>query len=485
MRTITLLLKNCSHCLFSFLADQLREVYVPIEDTCKHLEDNEGNEICAGLPKGGKDACQGDSGGPLLCQSESNASEFYLAGIVSHGEGCARADEPGVYTRVALFIDWIEQMESSDLELTSKRTLKDCPGFRCLWDKRCISSKKRCDLEVNCLGGEDEAECLVSIGNELILGEDEHNATSASGSQLPTTTPVAVEPVARPQKKDVKDLLAPTTSTPVPIEVLSDESRGGDSISSTASATTQTTTISSRRSTTTEAAEVSDLDPIAMADTTPSEESRKEERVTTSQTFELTTLPSRKTKTVEAPGQKDLNPTAVEATSPADESRIDAFTTTPRRTESTTIASEKATSPQDPEKKDLDPVALEETTPSAGFRKEDFAPQTTPSSAEKSTTTAAPEKRQLEPAAVEATTTPTATTTSAPTQSPTTISILPKINVDHPAPLPALEDLPSENTKEKGGRRRNVTAESVQPSDGEEVDLNDLIDRLDKFKCKT
>lgn len=456
---------------------------MPIEDTCKHPEDNEGNEICAGLPTGGKDACQGDSGGPLLCQSEADKSEFYLAGIVSHGEGCARADEPGVYTRVALYVDWIEQMESSDLELTSKRTLADCPGFRCLWDKRCISSKKRCDLEVNCLGGEDEAECLVSVGNEIILGEDERNFTSATEPQIPTT---AVGPATRPQKKDINDPLAPTATTPLPVEVLSDETRGGDSIpSTTASATTQTTTTSSERTTTTEAAEKKDLDPIAAEETTPLDEPRKEEQVTTSQTFESTTLLSKKTKTVEVPEQKGSNPTAVEATTPADESRIDALTAAPPRIESTTIASEKTTSPQGPEQKDLDPVASEETTPSDESRKEDFTPETTPSSTEKSTTTAAPEKKQLEPAAVEEPTTATAATTSVPTESPTTISVLPKIDVDDPAPLPALEDLPSENTQEKGGMRRNVTAEFVQPSDGEEVDLNGLINRLDKFKCET
>ena len=48
----------------------------------------------------------GDSGGPLYCQSESE--NFYLAGIISHGEGCARSDSPGVYTRVSAYKDWIE-----------------------------------------------------------------------------------------------------------------------------------------------------------------------------------------------------------------------------------------------------------------------------------------------------------------------------------------------------------------------------------------
>ena len=46
----------------------MREVEVPVLPMCKHEEDNEAFELCAGMPEGGHDACQGDSGGPLLCR---------------------------------------------------------------------------------------------------------------------------------------------------------------------------------------------------------------------------------------------------------------------------------------------------------------------------------------------------------------------------------------------------------------------------------
>lgn len=125
-------------------------VNVPILETCNHRKDVEGNEICAGYSNGGRDACQGDSGGPLFCRSESNAPEYYLAGIVSHGEGCARENEPGVYTRVALFVEWISEMEKKGLEMSLSRiTRTECPGFRCDWDARCISAKQRCDGQVS------------------------------------------------------------------------------------------------------------------------------------------------------------------------------------------------------------------------------------------------------------------------------------------------------------------------------------------------
>ncbi|KPJ19500.1 Serine protease nudel [Papilio machaon] len=139
--------------------DHLREVEVPIWSHCKHKQDEAGKEICAGLKEGGKDTCQGDSGGPLLCTNPINIKQWYVAGIVSHGDGCARENEPGVYTRVSIFVDWIKfHIFSKDLPTIQPK--HNCPGFRCESGiTKCLPKKRICDGIIDCLSGEDELNC--------------------------------------------------------------------------------------------------------------------------------------------------------------------------------------------------------------------------------------------------------------------------------------------------------------------------------------
>lgn len=92
----------------------LQEVEVPVLDneTCVAQTNYTqkmitGNMLCAGYPgKGERDSCQGDSGGPLIRMRGKN-KRYEQIGIVSWGNGCARPNYPGVYTRVTKYLDWI------------------------------------------------------------------------------------------------------------------------------------------------------------------------------------------------------------------------------------------------------------------------------------------------------------------------------------------------------------------------------------------
>nr|AXF35732.1 serine protease 6 [Holotrichia oblita] len=88
---------------------QLQAVTVPIvsQENCNDLYRDHplsilDSMICAGFPEGGRDACQGDSGGPLTANG-------LLIGLVSWGEGCARATYPGVYANIANVRGFIRQ----------------------------------------------------------------------------------------------------------------------------------------------------------------------------------------------------------------------------------------------------------------------------------------------------------------------------------------------------------------------------------------
>uniref|UniRef100_A0AAG5CQK5 Peptidase S1 domain-containing protein n=1 Tax=Anopheles atroparvus TaxID=41427 RepID=A0AAG5CQK5_ANOAO len=93
------------------LAQGLQKAVVPIMTNAQCRKTNyrasriTDNMLCAGYSGGGKDACQGDSGGPLSV-GDSNFRE--IVGIVSWGEGCARPNFPGVYTRITRYLGWIK-----------------------------------------------------------------------------------------------------------------------------------------------------------------------------------------------------------------------------------------------------------------------------------------------------------------------------------------------------------------------------------------
>ncbi|CAH0730834.1 unnamed protein product, partial [Brenthis ino] len=75
------------------------------------------HQLCAGEKAGGIDTCQGDSGGPLQKLIPLNREPgwryyylYHVIGVTSFGFGCAQPDTPSVYTRIASFLGWIENI---------------------------------------------------------------------------------------------------------------------------------------------------------------------------------------------------------------------------------------------------------------------------------------------------------------------------------------------------------------------------------------
>ncbi|CAL8325635.1 unnamed protein product [Arctogadus glacialis] len=89
----------------------LNVIQVPLVERAEcqsHMDFNVSeNMLCAGVLGSPMDACEGDSGGPMVTLYRDT---WFLLGLVSWGEGCGRLNKLGVYTKVANYNEWIDQV---------------------------------------------------------------------------------------------------------------------------------------------------------------------------------------------------------------------------------------------------------------------------------------------------------------------------------------------------------------------------------------
>ncbi|XP_077610050.1 coagulation factor X isoform X1 [Crocuta crocuta] len=102
------------------LSTTLKMLEVPYVDrnTCKLSSSFTitQNMFCAGYDSNPEDACQGDSGGPHVTRFKDT---YFVTGIVSWGEGCARKGKYGIYTKVTNFLKWIDRSMKAKVEAQS------------------------------------------------------------------------------------------------------------------------------------------------------------------------------------------------------------------------------------------------------------------------------------------------------------------------------------------------------------------------------
>ena len=70
------------------------------------------NEFSGSIDKPGRDSCSGDSGGPIVSREFAD-DPWYQVGLVSYGTSKCGTGEPGVYTKIQGYINWIgENLEA-------------------------------------------------------------------------------------------------------------------------------------------------------------------------------------------------------------------------------------------------------------------------------------------------------------------------------------------------------------------------------------
>ena len=200
------------------ISNTLLEATVPLRTDAVCTASYENNKtnydsstmLCAGFDEGGTDTCQGDSGGPLLYNDNG---DWKQVGIVSWGYGCANANSPGVYTRLAVYDDWINNFINGitvDSELDFTDITIDESGIQTLE----VSNNSATDITLTfSLEGSsefsiNEDSCVVIAGGTCSI-DITYSPTTATKITKATTTSTAVLTI----KGGLSDIIITLTGT--------------------------------------------------------------------------------------------------------------------------------------------------------------------------------------------------------------------------------------------------------------------------------
>lgn len=173
------------------------------------------------------DACQGDSGGPLVYDDAGTDKQI---GIVSWGYGCADARYPGVYTRLAVYDDWINNFSigiTIDNELNFTETQVDETNTATLLVSNNSSSEAQVTFLLN--GSSDfsinEQSCNTIAANTTCSVTISYSPNDESASE--TILTISSDLIA---STDVKTTIAGTPYVTEDVSSESNSSSGGGSL---------------------------------------------------------------------------------------------------------------------------------------------------------------------------------------------------------------------------------------------------------------
>lgn len=118
--------------------------------------------ICAGGERG-KDACEGDGGAGLYCQ-DLESGLIKVAGLVSWGVGCGQKGVPGIYTNLANFYNWIENVVAASGE---ENLYQDRNGLPENLFKNVISERSNAGLNMTVLATAQNSTVEQSTGDKI------------------------------------------------------------------------------------------------------------------------------------------------------------------------------------------------------------------------------------------------------------------------------------------------------------------------------